>query len=173
MEADDTMGSRAGLGIARPSGYLKLVREAGRRGLLGSVVRPGYILGNTATAVRNNDDFLTRRLKGCHVARVVVLASFNPVSAETGTSGGDVGVHVVHVTAHPRLCMNKYLSTLNYYGYDVPEFHVAINDLPSTTRTPEFDDHNAVTVLKTDVDRWTNIDECAGEGISQETVGRF
>ncbi|KAF5132908.1 L-2-aminoadipate reductase large subunit [Metarhizium anisopliae] len=56
-----------------------------------------------------------------HVARVVVLASFNPVSAETGTSGGDVGVHVVHVTAHPRLRMNEYLSTLSYYGYDVPE----------------------------------------------------
>lgn len=40
------------------------------------------------------------------------LASCNPISAETGTSGGDVGVHVVHVTAHPRLCMNKYLSTV-------------------------------------------------------------
>lgn len=53
------------------------------------------------------------------------------------------------------------------------QFHMAINDLPSTTRTPEFDDHNAVTVLKAGVDRWTGIDECAGEDISQETVGRF
>ncbi|KAG8406717.1 large subunit of alpha-aminoadipate reductase [Metarhizium acridum] len=139
-----------------------------------------------------------------HVARVVVAASFNPVSARTGTNGGDVGVHVVHVTAHPRLRMNEYLSTLSYYGYDVPEvdyndwkaqletfvsagfvqkdeersalmplLHMATNDLPSTTRAPELDDRNAVTVLKAETDRWTGIDESAEEGISRETVGHF
>lgn len=68
-----------------------------------------------------------------HVARVVVVASFNPVSAETGISGGDVGVHVVHVTAHPRLRMNEYLSTLSYYGYDVPE--VDYNDWKAQLET--------------------------------------
>lgn len=139
-----------------------------------------------------------------HVARVVVVASFNPVSAETGTSGGDVSVHVVHVTAHPRLRMNEHLSTLSYHGYDVPEvdsddwkaqlesftsagfvqkdkeqsasmpqFHMAINDLPSTTRAPEANDRNVVTVLQANIDRWTGIDESAGDGISRETVGRF
>ncbi|KAG8415912.1 large subunit of alpha-aminoadipate reductase [Metarhizium acridum] len=106
MEAADMMGSRVGL----ETGYgqtnwvsEQLVREARRRGLLGSVVRPGYILGtppllssrprivNTVNAVPLG-----------HVARVVVAACFNPVSARTGTNGGDVGVHVVHVTAHPR-----------------------------------------------------------------------
>lgn len=55
----------------------------------------------------------------------------------------------------------------------MPQFHMAINDLPSTTRAPEANDRNAVTVLKAGVDRWTGIDECAGEDISQETVGRF
>lgn len=133
-EEDDLMGSRTGLG----TGYgqtkwvsEQLAREAGRRGLRGSVVRPGYILGDSETGVCNTDDFLMRILKGCiqlgcrpriintvnsvpvnHVARVVVAASLNPVPE---------GVHVIHVTGHPRLRMNEYLSLLEYYGYKVPE----------------------------------------------------
>lgn len=47
-----------------------------------------------------------------HVARVVVAAALNPLPK---------GVHVVHVTAHPRLRMNEYLSILEYYGYRTPE----------------------------------------------------
>ncbi|KAK0765596.1 hypothetical protein N5P37_001533 [Trichoderma harzianum] len=228
MEADDLKGSSTGLG----TGYgqtkwvsEQLVREAGRRGLLGSVVRPGYILGDATTGVVNNDDFLIRMLKGCiqlssrphivnsvnavpvnHVSVVVVAASLNPVPAETANNSGsnDVGVHVIHVTAHPRLRMNEYLSILSYYGYDVPEvdydhwkaqletfvsegplqkdaeqsalmplFHMATNNLPTNTRAPELDDRNAVAVLKADADRWTGVDESAGEGISREAVGRF
>ncbi|KAK4079932.1 hypothetical protein Trihar35433_1037 [Trichoderma harzianum] len=227
MEADDLKGSSTGLG----TGYgqtkwvsEQLVREAGRRGLLGSVVRPGYILGDATTGVVNNDDFLIRMLKGCiqlssrphivnsvnavpvnHVSVVVVAASLNPVPAEPANSGSnDVGVHVIHVTAHPRLRMNEYLSILSYYGYNVPEvdydhwkaqletfvsegplqkdaeqsalmplFHMATNNLPTNTRAPELDDRNAVAVLKADADRWTGVDESAGEGISREAVGRF
>ncbi|KAI1136316.1 large subunit of L-aminoadipate-semialdehyde dehydrogenase [Hypoxylon sp. FL0543] len=134
MESDDLNGSRIGLG----TGYgqtkwvsEQLVREAGRRGLQGSVVRPGYVLGDSQTGVCNVDDFLIRMLKGCiqlaarpriintvnavpvnHVARVVVAAALNPLSG---------GVHVIHVTAHPRLRMNEYLSILEYYGYKTPE----------------------------------------------------
>lgn len=139
-----------------------------------------------------------------HVSTVAVAASLNPVAAGTSPSTGDVGVHVVHVTAHPRLRMNEYLSILGYYGYDVPEvpydawkaqletfvsagpvqkdeeqsalmplFHMATNNLPTTTRAPELDDRNAVAVLKMDADRWTGVDESAGEGISREVVGRF
>lgn len=224
-EADDMMGSRVGLG----TGYgqtkwvsEQLVREAGKRGLLGSVVRPGYILGDAHSGVCNTDDFIIRLLKGCiqlssrpriintinavpvgHVSTVVVAASLNPVPANS-TGSGDAGVHVVHVTAHPRLRMNEYLSILSYYGYDVPEvdydewksqleafvsagsvqkdeeqnalmplFHMATNNLPTTTRAPELDDRNAVVVLKADADRWTGVDESAGEGINRETVGRF
>ncbi|KAH8803246.1 non-ribosomal peptide synthetase [Xylogone sp. PMI_703] len=215
MEADDMMGSRTGLG----TGY-------GQRGLLGSVIRPGYILGDAATGVCNSDDFLIRMLKGCiqlssrphiintinavpvgHVSTVVVAASLNPIPAKPANSNSgsdDVGVHVIHVTAHPRLRMNEYLSILGYYGYDVPEvnydhwkaqletfvsagpvqkdeeqsalmplFHMATNNLPTTTRAPELDDRNAVAVLKADADRWTGVDESAGEGISREAVGRF
>ncbi|KAF4922112.1 L-2-aminoadipate reductase large subunit [Colletotrichum viniferum] len=231
MEADDMMGSRTGLGTGYGQSKWvseQLVREAGRRGLLGSIIRPGYILGDAATGVCNTDDFLLRMLKGCiqlssrphiintinavpvgHVSTVVVAASLNPIPAGTAnsvrsSSSDDVGVHVIHVTAHPRLRMNEYLSTLSFYGYDVPEvdydnwkaqletfvsagptqkdeqqsalmplFHMATNDLPKDTRAPELDDRNAVAVLKADADRWTGIDESAGDGISRESVGRF
>lgn len=142
-----------------------------------------------------------------HVSTVVVAASLNPVPAQAANSNsgsGDAGVHVIHVTAHPRLRMNEYLSILSYYGYDVPEvdyehwktqletfvsagpvqkdeeqnalmplFHMVTNNLPTNTRAPELDDRNAVAVLKADADRWTGVDESAGEGISRETVGRF
>ncbi|EEH37605.1 L-aminoadipate-semialdehyde dehydrogenase large subunit [Paracoccidioides lutzii Pb01] len=133
-EDDDLEGSRTGLG----TGYgqtkwvsEQLVRAAGKRGLLGSVIRPGYILGDTESGVCNTDDFLIRMLKGCiqlssrphiinavnsvpvkHVARVVVAAGLNPLPD---------GVHVVHVTGHPRLRMNEYLSFLEFYGYKVSE----------------------------------------------------
>jgi L-aminoadipate-semialdehyde dehydrogenase len=140
-----------------------------------------------------------------HVSTVVVAASLNPVPAETANSASkDGGVHVVHVTAHPRLRMNEYLSILTYYGYDVPEvdydtwtaqltafvsagsvqkdeeqsalmplLHMATNNLPTTTRAPELDDRNAVVCLKADAERWTGVDDSAGEGISREVVGRF
>ena len=133
-EDDDLMGSRTGLG----TGYgqtkwvsEQLAREAGRRGLRGSVVRPGYILGDSENGVCNTDDFLIRMLKGCvqlgvrpkilntvnsvpvnHVARVVVASALNPIPD---------GINVVHVTGHPRLRMNEYLSLLEYYGYRVTE----------------------------------------------------
>ncbi|KAI9762933.1 MAG: putative NRPS-like protein biosynthetic cluster [Geoglossum simile] len=133
-EDDDMQGSRAGLS----TGYgqtkwvsEQLVRAAGKRGLRGSVIRPGYILGESETGVCNTDDFLIRMLKGCiqlsarphiintvnavpvgHVARVVVAAALNPLPG---------GVHVVHVTGHPRLRMNEYLSLLEFYGFRVPE----------------------------------------------------
>ena len=133
-EDDDMQGSRTGLG----TGYgqtkwvsEQLVRAAGKRGLQGSVIRPGYILGDSETGICNTDDFLVRMLKGCiqlsarphiintvnavpvnHVARVVVAAALNPLPG---------GVHVVHVTGHPRLRMNEYLSPLEFYGFKVPE----------------------------------------------------
>lgn len=191
----------------------QLVREAGKRGLRGSVVRPGYILGSRQSGVSNTDDFLIRFCKGCvqlgarprivnsvnavpvnHVAKAVIAAALNPLA----------GVKVVHVTAHPRLRMNEFLSALSYYGYNVPEidyeewkmqlekfvsagsvekdheqsalmplFHMAMSDLPSTTRAPELDDRNAVAVLRADADRWTGVDDSAGEGITREDIGRY
>ncbi|KAM7211702.1 hypothetical protein V8F06_012916 [Rhypophila decipiens] len=138
MEDDDMDGSRTGLGTGYGQSKWvseQLVREAGRRGLLGSVVRPGYILGESDTGVCNVDDFLIRMLKGCiqlsarprivntvnavpvnHVARVVVASALNALPG---------GVHVIHVTAHPRLRMSEYLSVLEFYGYNTPEVSYA------------------------------------------------
>ena len=52
LESDDLQGSRNGL----PTGYgqtkwvsEQLVMEAGRRGLQGAIIRPGYIVGDSVT----------------------------------------------------------------------------------------------------------------------------
>lgn len=131
-EADDLSGSSKGLGTGYGqskwvSEYLS--REAGRRGLRGCVIRPGYVLGDSRTGVTNTDDFLIRMLKGCiqlksrpninntvnmvpvdHVARTVVACAFHPPSEQ--------GVQVAHITGHPRLRFNQYLAVLQTYGYD-------------------------------------------------------
>jgi L-aminoadipate-semialdehyde dehydrogenase len=130
-EDDNLSGSETGLG----TGYGQskwvseyLVREAGRRGLQGSIIRPGYVLGDSKSGATNSDDFLVRMLKGCvqlkarpninntvnmvpvdHVARVVVACAFN------GTT-----MRVAHVTGHPRLRFNQFLAALETYGYSVP-----------------------------------------------------
>ncbi|RPB13900.1 large subunit of L-aminoadipate-semialdehyde dehydrogenase [Morchella conica CCBAS932] len=133
-ESDDLEGSAGDLG----TGYGQskwageyLVREAGRRGLSGCVVRPGYVVGDSKTGVTNTDDFLIRMLKGCaqlgqmpnihntvnmvpvdHVARVVIACAFHPPSSSTP-------LPVAHVTSHPRLRFNEFLGTLATYGYAV------------------------------------------------------
>ena len=130
-EADDLSGSGTGLGTGYGqskwvSEYLS--RKAGRRGLSGCVVRPGYVLGDSQTGVTNTDDFLIRMLKGCiqlktrpninntvnmvpvnHVARTVVACAFHPPVS---------GVGVAQITGHPRLRFNQYLAALQTYGYE-------------------------------------------------------
>ena len=39
--------------------------EARRRGLPTTIIRPGYILGESHTGVTNADDFIWRLVKGC------------------------------------------------------------------------------------------------------------
>ncbi|MCJ1397376.1 large subunit of alpha-aminoadipate reductase [Xylographa trunciseda] len=133
-EEDSLEGSRKGLG----TGYGQskwvseyLVREAGRRGLRGTIVRPGYITGDSTTGVTNTDDFLIRMLKGCiqlqsaptitntinmvpvdHVARVVVACAFHPPME---------GLGVAQVTGHPRMTFIEFGGSLMQYGYQVPE----------------------------------------------------
>ncbi|RSL99472.1 hypothetical protein BHE90_008490 [Fusarium euwallaceae] len=57
----------------------------------------------------------------------------------------------------------------------MPLFHMATSNLPSTTRAPELDDRNAVAVPKADADadRWTGVNNSAGEGITREDIGRY
>lgn len=132
-EADDLMGSLKGLG----NGYGQskwsaeyIIRQAGERGLRGTIVRPGYVTGDSVTGASNTDDFLLRMLKGCaelgkfpdisntvnlspvdHVARCCVASVLQPPSDSEFT--------VAQVTGHPRIKFNQYLDTLRKYGFDV------------------------------------------------------
>ncbi|RYP01687.1 hypothetical protein DL764_006150 [Monosporascus ibericus] len=133
-EADDLSGSATGLG----TGYGQskwvaeyLVRSAGQRGLRGTIIRPGYVLGDSKSGVTNTDDFLVRMAKGCiqlgsrpsidntinmvpvdHVARVVVASALSPPVEPLA---------VAQVTGHPRMTFREYLGGLESYGYGVPE----------------------------------------------------
>ncbi|KAM6521077.1 large subunit of alpha-aminoadipate reductase, variant 2 [Fusarium solani] len=136
-EADDLEGSRKGLG----TGYGQskwasefVIREAGRRGLVGAIIRPGYITGDPASGISVMDDFLVRLWKGClqvgarpdiantlnavpvtQISRIVVAAAFH-LSATTEQSLG-----VAQVTSHPRLRLNEWMGALELYGYGVPK----------------------------------------------------
>lgn len=161
LERDTLDGSRKGLS----SGYAQskyvseyLMREAGLRGLRGSVVRPGYITGNPSTGIGPTDDFLLRMLKGgiqlsCrpdlgnntinlvsvdYCANLVVASSLHPPLEQ------DVGV--VHVTPHAQLGFNAFLETLQKYGYNVPmipypEWRSALEQYVSTETQDQREAH--------------------------------
>lgn len=134
-ESDDLLGSSTGLtgGYGQSKWAAEyIIRQAGLRGLKGSIVRPGYVTGDSKTGSSNTDDFLLRILKGCielgkypsitntinmvpvdHVARVVVASALNPPK--------DDELAVVQVTGHPRINFIEYIGTLNKYGYDLKE----------------------------------------------------
>ncbi|KAI1798030.1 alpha-aminoadipate reductase Lys1p [Ganoderma leucocontextum] len=132
-ESDDLEGARASL----KTGYgqskwvsEKLLFEAGRRGLRGHIVRPGYVVGDSESAVTNTDDFLWRLVKGCtqlglvpdinntvnmvpvdHVARCCALAAVAPLPPPRSS------LSVLHVTAAPRPTFNGFLGALAQYGF--------------------------------------------------------
>jgi len=136
LETDDLEGSCKGLS----TGYGQskwasefVVREAGRRGLVGAVVRPGYVTGDPRSGISVTDDFLVRLWKGClqvgarpniantanvvpvtQVSRIVVAAAFH-LPAALGQLLG-----VAQVTSHPRLTLNDWIGALEGYGYPVP-----------------------------------------------------
>ncbi|KAH7910357.1 hypothetical protein BJ138DRAFT_1153040 [Hygrophoropsis aurantiaca] len=106
----------------------KLLFEAGRRGLRGHIVRPGYVVGDSQTAVTNTDDFIWRMVKGCvqlglvpninntvnmvpvdHVARCTALAAVSPLP--------NAAQSVLHITARPLPTFNDMLSSLAQYGF--------------------------------------------------------
>jgi L-aminoadipate-semialdehyde dehydrogenase len=55
----------------------------------------------------------------------------------------------------------------------MPLFYMATVNLPSTTRAPELDNWNAMAILRANADRWTGIDDSAGEGITRKDIGRY
>ncbi|KAI5888675.1 large subunit of L-aminoadipate-semialdehyde dehydrogenase [Schizophyllum commune H4-8] len=186
-EADDLEGARNTL----KTGYgqskwvsEKLLFEAGKRGLRVHIVRPGYVVGDSRTAVTNTDDFLWRMVKGCiqlghtpdmnntvnmvpvdHVARCTALAAL--------TQPSNAPLSVLHITATPPPTYNDFLGALSAYGFAVspveyvlwrreleqhvmsgaadnalfPLLHFVLDDLPTSTKSPELDDRNTVALL--------------------------
>ena len=67
-ESDDLQGSKTGLN----SGYgqtkwvaEQLMMRAKSRGVPATILRPGYIVGDSSRGVTNTDDFIWRLIKGC------------------------------------------------------------------------------------------------------------
>ncbi|KAG7086589.1 putative NRPS-like protein biosynthetic cluster [Marasmius oreades] len=132
-EDDDLEGARVGL----KTGYgqskwvsEKLLFEAGKRGLRGHIIRAGYVVGDTQTAVTNTDDFIWRLVKGCvqlglvpninntinmvpvdHVALTTSLAAVSPLPDKHDFSSA------LHIAARPLPTFNSMLSTLSKYGF--------------------------------------------------------
>lgn len=105
-ETDDLQGSRTGL----RSGYgqtkwvaEQLILRARSRGIPATIIRPGYIVGDSDLGVTNTDDFIWRLIKGCiqlgltprisnvvnmcsvdYVANCVIEVASNPKSIELG-----------------------------------------------------------------------------------------
>ncbi|KAG5643080.1 putative NRPS-like protein biosynthetic cluster [Asterophora parasitica] len=130
-ESDDLEGAR----LTLKTGYgqtkwvsEKLLFEAGKRGLRGHIVRPGYVVGDSRTAVTNTDDFIWRLVKGCiqlglvpdinntinmvpvnHVALCTTLAAVAPLP--------NAPMSVCHITARPLPTFNGMLSALKQYGF--------------------------------------------------------
>lgn len=130
-ESDDLEGARTGL----DTGYgqskwvsEKLIMEAKKRGMPASIIRPGYILGDSRTGVTNTDDFIWRLIKGCvelgyipamsndvnccsvdYVASVVAGAGYHDQkSTELG---------VLQVTHPAGFTYNELFGSLSTYGY--------------------------------------------------------
>ncbi|AET38941.1 L-aminoadipate-semialdehyde dehydrogenase Ecym_3457 [Eremothecium cymbalariae DBVPG len=132
-ESDELGGSSSGLttGYGQSKWVAEyLIRQAGKRGLRGCIVRPGYVTGSSISGSCNTDDFLLRFLRGVvqigkmpdltdtvnmvpveHVARIVTAVSFNPPQENE--------LCVAHVTGRPRISFKDYLNALTVYGYDV------------------------------------------------------
>lgn len=187
----------------------KLIMIAASRGLKASIVRPGYVVGDSKTAVTNTDDFLWRLVKGSiqlglipdmhnsinmvpvdHVARIATLACLNNAK-QLSTINQTPGTHakVFHVTNHPRIRFNDMLGQLSRYGWKVeqteyvywrakleehvlssgsgsvqdnalfPLLHFVLDDLPTSTKSPELDDGHTQQIL-----------DAAKEGKAQGTV---
>ncbi|WWC63624.1 L-aminoadipate-semialdehyde dehydrogenase [Kwoniella dejecticola CBS 10117] len=110
----------------------RLIMEAAKRGLNGWTVRPGYILGDSKTAVTNTDDFLWRMVKGClqlglipdinnslnvcPVDHVALLASSAAISSLPNRP-----FSIAQVTGHPKIRFNDLLGSLSVYGYQVQQ----------------------------------------------------
>ena len=201
LESDSLDGSASDL----KSGYgqskwvaERLLMTAASRGLAAAIIRPGYVVGDSKTAVTNTDDFLFRLIKGSaqlglipdmnntinmvpvdHVARVTSLAG---LAATQWPENRQTHAVVFHVTSHPTIRYNEFLGALIEYGWNVrpaeylewrtalenhvlasaaagntgldadsnalfPLLHFVLDDLPTSTKSPELNDANTTKLL--------------------------
>ena len=201
LESDSLDGSASDL----KSGYgqskwvaERLLMAAASRGLAAVIIRPGYVVGDSKTAVTNTDDFLFRLIKGSaqlglipdmnntinmvpvdHVARVTSLAG---LAAIQWPENHQTHAAVFHVTSHPTIRYNEFLGALIEYGWNVrpveylewrtalenhvlasaaagntgldadsnalfPLLHFVLDDLPTSTKSPELNDANTTKLL--------------------------
>lgn len=125
------------------------MRDAGKKGLRGAIVRPGYVTAESTLGTTVTDDFLVRILRGCDqihsypdlgdknyincmpvdgVARVCIAAASAPPP----------DMRVLNATARS-LTFNDYLGALSVYGYNVGK-------VPYETWTAWLQDYVATTV---------------------------
>jgi L-aminoadipate-semialdehyde dehydrogenase len=132
LESDDLEGSRTGLS----SGYgqskwvsEKLIMEARRRGMPATIIRPGYILGDSNTGVTNADDFIWRLVKGCvQLGRVPVMhnvVNICPVdyvaaaTVEIASREPALTMGAFHIFNSQRCKFTDLFQALVRYGYRV------------------------------------------------------
>ncbi|RKP27925.1 hypothetical protein SYNPS1DRAFT_6883, partial [Syncephalis pseudoplumigaleata] len=132
LETDSLEGSRTGL----HSGYgqskwvaEKLIMEARRRGLPATIIRPGYILGESRTGVTNSDDFIWRLVKGClqlsHVPIMSNVVNMCPVdyvaaiTVEIAAKAQGIEQGVYHVFNTQRFRFSDLFQALPRFGYQV------------------------------------------------------
>lgn len=134
-ESNDLENGRVGL----DTGYgqskwvaEKLILEARKRGMPATIIRPGYILGDSRSGVTNTDDFIWRLLKGCvelgylpdmsndvnccsvdYVASVVAGAAYHD---QASTPLG-----VLQVTNPAGFTYNDMFGSLLTYGYKIQQ----------------------------------------------------
>ncbi|KAG1859614.1 hypothetical protein DFJ58DRAFT_905630 [Suillus subalutaceus] len=161
--------SRRGAKVGLKSGYgqskwvsEKLLFEAGRRGLRGHIVRPGYIVGDSHTADINN------------TVNMVPVDHPLPNAAQS----------VLHITAVPPPTFNNILSSLAEYGFPTqqcdwskhvmevqdnalfPLLHFVLDDLPTSTKAPELDATNTMALLRSQGQQCTFT-------VSEQLMGRY
>jgi L-aminoadipate-semialdehyde dehydrogenase len=183
-ENDDLEGSRFGL----KSGYgqtkwvaEKLVMNAMKNGVPCTIIRPGYIVGDSIQGVTNTDDFIWRIVKGCvelgqapKISNVVNMCSVDYVAGcviEVASSFKSFDLRVFHTWNSNVFKFDDLFSSLVPYKVKLVEYvhwktalmnltlsrndhalfpllHFVLDDLPTSTKSPELDDANMRKVLK-------------------------
>ncbi|KAJ3415308.1 large subunit of alpha-aminoadipate reductase [Chytridiales sp. JEL 0842] len=190
-ESDDLQGAKRGL----RSGYGQtkwvaenLVFKARSRGVPATIVRPGYIVGDSKTGVTNTDDFLWRLVKGCiqlgQVPRISNVVNMCPVdyvadaTTEIASREESLKEGVFHMFNPHKFKFDDLFNLVAAQGYAVtsteyiqwrtslmdltlkpttspddqhalfPLLHFVLDDLPTSTRSPELDDSNTRRAIK-------------------------